>query len=180
MRRTLTAAALALAIVGAGSGAAFAADDYTPGSPSEPSLAGSLASGTCSHGEPRIAYDVRLTDPSGVAKSHTAYLQLSGGGQVLDIELGELVDNTLSGSIAWPSESWTHGDITATLHVNPQTAVPLSYPLVANPCGDPAAASSNTLATTGGTISLVAAGIGVAAVAVGAGLTLRRRRRAQR
>lgn len=207
MRRTMAAAALTLALVGLSSGAALAAeDDYTPDTPPTDTIAGSSASAACVDGVPYIDYSIMLTDPDGEATSHTAYLRLSRGSESIDLKLGDLVDNKLSGSVVWPGAkadgsqypgwtkvggtwtetsgnfAWTRGDITAVIHVNPDLTVPLSYPSAASGCANPTAVSAedpnsaSVLATTGGTVSLVAAGIGVAALGVGLGLTLRRRR----
>jgi hypothetical protein len=201
----MAAAALTLALVGISSGAALA-DDYTPDTPPKDTIAGSSASAACVDGVPYINYSVVLTDPDGQAGSHTAYLRLSKAGESIELKLGELVDNKLSGSIVWPGANadgskypgwtkvggtwtptsgnfaWTRGDITAVIHVNPDLTVPLSYPAAASGCADPTAVSAESpdsaavLATTGGTVSLVAAGLGAGAMSVGLGLTLRRRR----
>jgi len=207
MRRTLAAAALTLAAVALTSGTAFAADDYTPDTPPTDTIAGSTATATCVDGVPWIDYSITLTDPDGEAKSHTAYLRLSKGGESVDLKLGELVDDKLSGSIVWPGAAadgsaypgwtksggawtetsgnfaWTRGDIKAVIHVNPAVTVPLSYPATTSGCANPTAISAedpgsngSALATTGGTVSLVAAGVGVGALGIGLGLTLRRRR----
>lgn len=205
MRRTMAAAALTLALVALSSGVALA-DDYTPDTPPKDTIAGSSASAACVDGVPFINYSVILTDPDGQATSHTAYLRLSKGGESVELKLGQLADNKLSGSIVWPGAkadgsrypgwtkvggswtetsgnfAWTRGDITAVIHVNPDLTVPLSYPTAASGCANPTAVSAEgpdsaaVLATTGGTVSLVAGGLGVGALAIGLGLTLRRRR----
>ncbi|MFT4220305.1 MAG: LPXTG cell wall anchor domain-containing protein [Microbacterium sp.] len=175
MRRIIAATALSIAAVGLSSGAALAADDYTPTTSGETTLAGSGVTATCNGENPYIDYNVDLTGSSG--SGHTAYLELSKGGNTSTITLGALVDGQLSGSVERPS-GWAAGDVTATLYVDPADAASTSIPLSGASCGDTAvlADDPDVLATTGGTVSLVAAGAGVAALAVGAGLTLRRRR----
>ena len=97
-----------------------------------------------------------LTDPDDVATDHTARLVLSDSMHSESFVLGDLVDGRLSGSLLWPGASvgedgrgngwpgwklsggewvqtdegyaWTRGEITATIEVNPNLSVPLSYP----------------------------------------------------
>ena len=210
MRRTLAAAALTLAITGLSAGAAFAADDDSPPvTPTSPTLAGSTAGSACVGDVPYISYSVTLTDPDNVSTDHSVYLRLTDGSNEFQTKLGDLKNNKLSGTILWPGAkvdgngdaagwpgwakvdgqwvetngnyAWTRGNITASLIVNPELVVPVSYPTATSGCANPTAVSpespgTSALATTGGTVSLVAAGIGVGALAVGLGLTMRRRR----
>lgn len=198
-------------------------DSYTPTTPSEPSLAGTTSDVECASDVPWIKYTVKLTDPDNVSTSNEAFLRISGSGESVDLPLGTLVDGTVSGSILWPGAAidadgnaagwpgwelvdgvwqqttgnyaWTRGDIVATVHVNPEAVVPLSYPEATTDCANPesvsssggsagGAAASGTataaapgLAVTGSTISWAVAGIGVGALAVGGALLAVRRRR---
>lgn len=205
-----TALAIAIVGMSAGAAVAAEGDDYTPETPPTLTLAGSTAATECVGDVPWIDYSVEMTDPDNLAKGHTAFLRLSDGANQVDLALGALkADNTLSGRILWPGASvdaqgngtgwpgwafvdgawvettgnfaWTRGPITATLHVNPELVVPLSYPKATAACANPTGllhqgATTGALAMTGGTVSLVAAGVGVGALALGLGLTLRRRR----
>lgn len=135
---------------------------YTPNEPTEPTLAGSLAVGECNGDVPWIKYSVTLTDPDDQATSNTARLVLSDGSNSTTIVLGDLVDGQLTGRALWPGASvdaagnptgwpgwafvdgkwvetdgnfaWTRGAITATIEVNPELAVPLSYPPATPEC----------------------------------------------
>ncbi|PFG43555.1 LPXTG-motif cell wall-anchored protein [Isoptericola jiangsuensis] len=127
----------------------------------EPSLDGSTVGATSVDGVPWITYDVRLTDPAGKATGHTARLVLTDGTHTTTLELGDLVDGRLEGAVLWPGAqvaadgtptafpgwafadgtwtraegeySWTLGDVTATLVVNPELVVELAYPEGAGP-----------------------------------------------
>lgn len=208
MRRTLFAAALTAVVVGLSAPAAFAEsnDPYTPYTPQTPTLAGSTAVSECIGDVPYIHYSIDMTDPDDIAKSHTAYLKLSDGKNVVDIRLGELGSgDELSGTLLWPGASvdadgnatgwpgwtqvdgqwvettgnfaWTRGAITAELHVNPELPVSLSYPKASAACASPELSAEHpSLASTGGAVPYLAVGAGVAALAVGTGLVLRRRR----
>jgi len=129
---------------------------YTPDNPDEPTLAGSFAVGECESDVPWISYNVTLTDPDNQSTSDEVYLVITDGVNTVEIFLGTLVDNQLSGRILWPGASvddngvangwpgwafengewieidgnfaWTRGDITAFIRVNPDIAVALSYP----------------------------------------------------
>ena len=131
-------------------------DGYTPDEPAEPTLAGSTAVGECDGDVPWISFAVELTDPDGQSTGNTARLVITDGSNTATIELGELVDGQLSGRVLWPGASvdaagnptgwpgwafvdgqwvetdenfrWTRGNISATIIVNPEVAVPLSYP----------------------------------------------------
>ncbi len=180
--------------------------DYVPDKPEEPSLAGSWAQAQCLQSAPWIDFSVTLTDPDGQATSDTADLVISDGAHRVSLRLGTLVSGRLSGAVLWPGASvdgqgrgdgwpgwvyeegewletpgnfaWTRGDISAWIRVNPDLAVPLSYPEESAECAGPAGVSA--LAATGGTVSFVAPLAGIASAAVLAGvvvLVARRRRR---
>lgn len=162
MKRTFAFAFAVAAAVILSSAPAYAAENYTPVDPREPSLAGSSVQSQCQRDVPWIGYDVVLTDPDNVATNHTATLVLTDGTNTAELPLGELTDNKLSGRILWPGASvdgsgtptgwpgwaftdgawtetdgnfaWTRGNITARIVVNPQIAVPLSYPLATPEC----------------------------------------------
>jgi LPXTG-motif cell wall-anchored protein len=131
-------------------------DGYTPNEPDEPTLAGSTAVGECERDVPWISYAVELTDPDQQATGNTARLVITDGTNTATLVLGDLVDGKLSGRILWPGASvdgagnatgwpgwafvdgtwvetdgnyrWTRGNISAKITVNPEVAVPLSYP----------------------------------------------------
>ncbi|WP_417563768.1 cell wall protein [Microbacterium sp.] len=211
-RKSMAIAVLAALLACGGGAAAFAQDtangngttssssgddsNYTPRTPTRPSLVGSAAIGECIKDAAWIHYNVVMTDPDGIAKSHEAKLVLSDGTHTFTIDLGPLVNNRLSGSVLWPGATvdgsghgvtwpgwelvngaqtqtggnfgWTRGKITATLEVNPELAVPLSYPPATSACAVPAEAvpaSSGILAVTG-------LGVAVGPIAIGAGIVL--------
>lgn len=172
----------------------------------EPTLEGSLATGECVANAPWIFYDVTLT---GETESTTVSLVITDGVNTETLVLGDLVDGKLQGKILWPGASvaadgtptgwpgwalvngqwieidgnfaWTRGDITATLEVNPELAVTLSYPPATPDCvaAPPAGGGGGALAATGfdGTPFAWTAALLAAA---GAGLlVLRRARRVQ-
>lgn len=174
----------------------------------EPTLEGSLATGECVADAPWINYDVTLT---GETVSKTVSLVITDGTNSTTLVLGDLVNGHLSDKILWPGASvaadgvtptgwpgwafvngqwvetdgnfaWTRGDITATLEVNPELEVALSYPPATPACAaaPPAGGGSgNGLAETGfdGTPFAWTAALLAAA---GAGLlVLRRARRVQ-
>jgi hypothetical protein len=184
--------------------------DYVPDQYTDPTLGGSTASSQCVGDVPWINVSVKLTDPDNQATSNVAYLRMTDGSNVEDIKLGELDKNgNLTTTILWPGAStdgqgnatgwpgwalvddnwvetsgnyaWTRGPITATIHVNPEISVPLSYPAASEACASPTALLSENpgepgLAATGGAVPYLAAGIGVGALALGATLIARRRR----
>jgi len=189
------------------------ADDsnYTPRTPTQPGLAGSTATSECNGDVPWITFRVVMADPDGVARSHEAKLVLTDGTHTYTRDLGPLVNNTLSGRTLWPGAKvdsrgagiawpgwevvggvqtqtggnfgWTRGRITATLTVNPELVVPLSYPVATSGCAAPKAVSSaailpGLLPATGLNVALVPIVIGGGIVLlVGAGLLLARRLR---
>ncbi|WP_402463686.1 Ig-like domain-containing protein [Isoptericola aurantiacus] len=125
------------------------------------SLEGSTVSSTSVDGVPWILFDVYLSDPQNESTGNTAYLELTDGTNTTEIELGELVDGRLTGSVLWPGAeleedgtpsafpdwalvdgtwtrsegeyAWTLGDVSATLRVNPELQVEIAYPTDAGP-----------------------------------------------
>ncbi|MBN9189387.1 MAG: cell wall protein [Microbacterium sp.] len=191
-RKLAAAVAVAAALTIALPTAALAADDnYTPSTPTAPTLAGSSAAGACEGNVPWITYKVTMTDPDNQATSHTAYLVLSDGTNTTSILLGDLVDNQLSGKVLWPGASvgadgkgtswpgweqkdgqwvqtggnfgWTRGAITAEIKVNPDLTVPLSYPAATSACAT--AIEGQPAADPSGTLPVT--GLGVAVLPIG-------------
>ena len=174
MRKTIFAAAIAAALVLAAPLAANATDenvdpapaqttDYTPDDPTTPSLAGSAALGECARDVPWITYSVTLNDPDRLSTSNTAVLVMTNGTDTVEIPLGELSNNALSGRVLWPGASvdksgvangwpgwtknsagqwvetdgnyaWTRGSFRAFIRVNPELDVALSYPKATPEC----------------------------------------------
>lgn len=186
---------------------------YGPDDPRTPTLAGSVVVPACEDDVPWITYSVVLTDPDDQSTGDTARLTLSDGDNSITLPLGTLsADGTLAGTVLWPGASvdangngngwpgwvfqdgqwvqtsgnyaWTRGDITATLEVNPELDLALSYPQATPDCAvgpSVTGTPSGGLAVTGGqTAALMpfAAG-GVAALLLGAGLYTARRRHAR-
>ncbi len=191
-------------------------DGYTPGVDDSMTLAGSEVAGVCDNDVPWIEYSVFLTDSNNESAGQTARLVLSNGSQSKTITLGTLGDDgTLEGRILWPGASiaadgsptgwpgwafvdgawvetddnyaWTRGDISATIEVNPELDVALSYP-PSNPycstrppvTGEAAdVGGDSALPDTGGTFDALPFVFGGAAVLLaGAGLLVYSRRRA--
>ncbi len=148
MKRTFAFAFAVAAAVIVSSAPAYAAENYTPNDPRDPSLAGSTVVSLCQRTVPSISYDVILTDPDNVATNHTASLVVTDGTNTTTVPLGELTNNQRSGTVLWPgitvandgswtldsNLNWTRGDITARIVVNPQIAVPLAYPIATPSC----------------------------------------------
>ena len=190
-------------------------DGYMPGSPEEPTLAGSFAVGDCVRDVPWINFAVELTDPDSQVTTTAVTLVLSDGTNSVTIPLGQLAGNELSGRVLWPGATvdadgdptgwpgwefvdgewrttdgnfaWTRGDISAVISVNPEIAVPLSYPPASPVCvtgprtaqAVAAAGGGSGLAATGGTTAqiLPIAALGGVIVVGGAGLLMLRGRR---
>lgn len=227
MRKIIFAAAVAAALVISAPLAASANDevvdpatapaqttDYTPDDPTTPSLAGSAAIGECARDVPWINYSVQLNDPDSISTSNTAVLVLTNGTDSVEIALGELVDNSLSGRVLWPGASvdgngvangwpgwtqnssgawvetngnyaWTRGAFTASIKVNPELAVSLSYPQTTPEClAGPRSGSGSavtSLPLTGSdaaVLPLTLVGGAIVLAGVGA-LVLQRRRRSR-
>lgn len=203
-----TAASAAVGPVNTVSVATETDDGYTPTEPVEPTLAGSTAVGECNKDVPWINYSVTLTDPDNQSTGHTARLVLTDGANTATILLGDLVNGHLSGRVLWPGASvdaqgnatgwpgwvfvdgqwvetdgnfrWTRGNISAKITVNPEMAVPLSYPPSTPQCAtDPRPTPATAgLPATGLSASMMPIAIvgGILALG-GAALVVVRRRR---
>jgi len=184
-----------------------------PPPPPTPSLLGSSADVACVRDTPVISYRVVLTDPGNLATGHTAVLVITDGVNRVDVTLGDVSSGSLSGTVLWPGASvdangtangwpgwvfqngawvetdgnyaWTRGAISATIQVNPEMPVALSYPAASLPCAGPTvngallSAASSSLPATGGEVGVVTAitGIAVGAVILGGVVLIARRRR---
>lgn len=132
-----------------------------------PTLTGSAASGVCEADAPWITYTVTLTDPDNVSPSNEAHLIITDGTNTETMALGTLVDGTLTGKILWPGSTvgsngkadgwpgwvdngngklvfdatanfgWTRDVTQATLKVNPELLVSLTYPPATSACANP-------------------------------------------
>ncbi|MFB8385813.1 LPXTG cell wall anchor domain-containing protein [Microbacterium sp. NPDC055910] len=136
---------------------------YTPGVPTEPSLAGTVVTGECVQGVPWIGYDVVRHDPEGVATTTAAELEITNGVERVTLDLGEFVDDRVSGRVLWPGTTvdasgavtgwtgmvqnadgawvatdgnyaWTRDDIRSVIRADAELAVLLSYPLSTPEC----------------------------------------------
>ncbi|GAB2837789.1 cell wall protein [Microbacterium insulae] len=221
LRKTLSVLAVAAIIAVSGPTAALAVeeDPYTPIDPTEPTLAGSVAASECEGDVPYISYTVTLTDPDGQSTGNDASLVLSSGANSVTIPLGTLVNGQLAGKVLWPGASvdgagnptgwpgwafvdgewvettgnfaWTRGSISAVLQVNPDLAVPLSYPPATPNCAaqpptalspdspETASVDGAALAATGGALPYAVAGTGLGLVGLGVAAVLLRRRSAR-
>lgn len=185
------------------------ATTYGPDNPGGPTLAGSMAGGSCDADAPWISFDVVLTGGTPEEATAPVSLILSDGANTTTVPLGSLDDYRLSGRVLWPGASvdeqgrgsgwpgweyrdgawaktdagfaWTRGEISATLRVNPDLAVPVSYPASTPACetaphGTGATAAS--LPATGGDAlgPVAVATAAVVALAAGTALVARRRR----
>ncbi|GAA3771107.1 hypothetical protein GCM10022240_24120 [Microbacterium kribbense] len=213
MFRALTVAVSVTALIAfGGAAAAYAQDDsgssgaispvasqnnYTPHTPTVPSLAGSTALAECVGDVPWIVYSVTLTDPDNQSTGHTAKLVLTDGSQSHTITLGKLVNNKLSGRVLWPGASldssgdpngwpgweyrngqwvqtsgnfaWTRGHITATIEVNPHITVALSYPPATAVCASPTIAHAASTDGTSADPILAVTGLNVPVIPIGIG-----------
>ncbi len=192
-----------------------------PPPPPTPSLVGSSVDVACVRDVPTIAYHVVVSDPGSLTGSGTAVLVLSDGVNRVDVTLGDVRSGSLDGTVLWPGASvdangeangwpgwvfrdgawsetdgnyaWTRGAISATIRVNPEIQVALSYPPATSACVSPkvggtlvsagyrplVSAESTSLAATGGQVGVVAAisAAAVGAVALGGVVLVARRRR---
>ncbi|MFE7844940.1 LPXTG cell wall anchor domain-containing protein [Microbacterium sp. NPDC057407] len=224
MKKTIAVLALTAALTFAAPLAALAeeSDGYPPPPPTAPSLAGSTATGECDGDVPWISYNVVLVDPDGTVTNPAADLVLSNGSQSVTLPLGKLVDNQLSGRVLWPGAAvdgqgnptgwpgwafengqwvqtdgnyaWTRGPISATIVVNPDLPVALSYPAATPECANGPLLSNDSPASSGDTAAngalLPATGlgaslapyaiVGAALAAAGGAVFLLARRRAAR
>ncbi|ANJ27537.1 hypothetical protein ATC03_13270 [Agromyces aureus] len=170
----------------------------------EPTLEGSFATGKCIADAPWIFYDVKLVDPDEQATSKKVSLVLSDGTNTETLELGELKDGVLKGQRLWPGASvaadgvtptgwpgweqkvdgtwqettgnfaWTRSVTKATLVVNPEMTVDLSYPPATPNCANgptivPTGGGDGTT-TAGGGIGLAETGFAGTGIAIVAGL----------
>ncbi|MDF0514837.1 hypothetical protein PX701_14490 [Agromyces sp. H3Y2-19a] len=132
--------------------------------PCRATLEGSVATGVCEANAPWIFFTVQLDDPDGTVQNRAVQLVLSDGTNTETLELGELdEDGTLEGRTLWPGASvddegnadgwpgweqledgtwaetdgnfaWTRDLTSATLVVNPELSVALSYPPATPDC----------------------------------------------
>ncbi|UOE43800.1 cell wall protein [Agromyces larvae] len=143
--------------------AAANAEDYVPGAPEDPTLAGSTVSPACEADVPWIQFRVVLTDPESLSTSRDATLVLSDGSNTHTVPLGTIgPSGVLEGRVLWPGASvgpdgrgdgwpgwafvggewvetdgnfaWTRGSIDARIEVNPSIPVALSYPPATPQC----------------------------------------------
>ncbi|WP_159501853.1 cell wall protein [Microbacterium sp. 18062] len=192
--KILRAAGIAALLVIATPTAAHAGiDRYTPVTPREPTLAGSVVEPVCHDGTPWIAYSLTLTGGDDLAGAAT--LVLSDGKNAVELPLGALSDGRLDGEILWPGASsdtgalpgweladerwvetdgnyrWTRGAITAVVHAGAELEVPLAYPSPASGCAADPAGLAAALPATGNAVPVLPIALGgVAAMLVGAGV----------
>ncbi|QAY61919.1 LPXTG cell wall anchor domain-containing protein [Microbacterium protaetiae] len=198
----MAAVAVAALLILGGASTAFADDtgggsNYTPRTPTVPTLAGSTASGVCIGDAPWISFSVTMTDPDNVATGHEVRLVLTDGTHTLTIDLGALVNDKLTGKILWPGAdvdssghgiawpgwtgtgdhlvpttgnyAWTRGThVTATLEVNPSLQVPLSYPAATSACAAPASVPADSA----GILPVTGLNVPVIPIAIGGGIVL--------
>ncbi len=185
-----------------------------PPPPQTPSLVGSSVEVSCVRDVPVISYRVVLTDPADASTGHDAVLVITDGTNRVELPLGDVSAGELTGTLLWPGASvdrngngtgwpgwilqdgawvetpgnfgWTRADITATIQVNPEIAVPMAYPPATSACASPitgtplSAGGGTPLAATGGDAMVIAVVGGAAVAAIAAGslaLATRRRRR---
>lgn len=211
MRRKILGISVAVLIAMALPSAAYAANDnYTPVTPTTPTLAGSTAMVECEADAPWITYSITLTDPNNQSTSHSAVLFMTDGTNRLEIPLADLTDNHAEGRLLWPGASldssgnangwpgwafengqwvettgnyaWTRGNITAQIRVNPELNVPLSYPPATPACasGPRVAGSATSLPATGVSAAVLPIGLVGGAIVVAGAVLLILRRRAHR
>ncbi|WP_395244506.1 cell wall protein [Agromyces sp. MMS24-K17] len=181
----------------------------------QPTLAGSTVVPECSADVPWITYRIVLTEPGIKATSRSASLVISSGSNSTTIPLGEIpASGVLEGEVLWPGAEvgpdgrgagwpgwalvdgewvetdgnfrWTRGDITATIVVNPELPVALSYPQATPDCATGPAGHTSTpvggspLAGTGVDPALWAFGAGaIVLLLVGGGIVAIGRRRSR-
>ena len=194
LRNAIFALGIAAAAVLVVPGAAQAADDsYTPSTPTAPTLSGSAAFVECVGNVPWIQFEVDAVDPDNQMSHQQVSLYLANGANSVELQLGTLSNNHLSGRVLWPGAAtdgagngtawpgweqvngewvetagnfgWTRGNLTAELRVNPSLSVPLSYPAATSSCAQPAGLGLPLSAGSG----LAATGSTVPAIALGVG-----------
>lgn len=178
--------------VPAGAAAMADVDPYTPVTPRESTLAGSVVSSMCRTGDPVIVYSLVLTEGSGpgaTARSAPfdgeAVLTLTDGASTTELVLGTIREGRLAGEIAWPAATSdtvppsTGGAVRADLRVGETVlAVPLERPS-SEGCAAPLVGSA-TLAVTGAELPVIAGAIGAVALTGGLVAVVVGRRRARR
>ncbi|MFJ6653889.1 hypothetical protein ACIQLJ_13950 [Microbacterium sp. NPDC091313] len=171
--RMFASAVLVGVLLGAPATMSAAEGNYTPVNPSDPTLAGSAVVSGCQNGDPIIDYRVAVTDPPDGTVAD-AVLVIGTGSRAVSVPLGTVTAAGISGRIAWPSSA-TADTTSATITLTPQVADPLTLPLTAPRCAEPAALGA--LAATGMPDWVPALGIaGVVLVVAGAVLRPFRRR----
>ncbi|MCX6502425.1 MAG: hypothetical protein NT132_08490 [Microbacterium sp.] len=163
--------------------------------PREPGLAGTVAA-ECIQAVPWISYAlefVGVDDPPAAP----AVLALTDGASTLDIPLGVLEAEGLTGRIPWPGVddprpfasvrvsavtddlAWTRGDIRATVRAaGAELAVPLRFPAASATCVADGVAAAG-LSRTGGMVPIgaaVAGGLALVGGLAALGFAVRRRR----
>jgi len=176
--------------------AAAHADDtnYTPITPTDPTLAGSTAVVACEADAAWIDFSITLTDPDGLSTTNTAVLFMTDGTNSTEVPLGELQDNHLEGRVLWPGASvdaagkgngwpgwvyqngqwvetsgnfaWTRGEITAEIRTNLSVSVPLSYPPSTPTCVTSPGGMASTVSLPATGLSAMVLPIGIAGGAV--------------
>jgi hypothetical protein len=144
--RMFASAVLVGVLLGAPVTANAAEGNYTPVNPSAPTLAGSAVSTGCADGAAWIDYRVQVTDPpEGVVAD--AVLQLGSGARSVTVPLGAVTSAGVAGRVAVPQGAMAAGSSSATIRLEPQIADPLTMPVSAPACAQPAALGA--LAATG-------------------------------
>ncbi|MBZ4486916.1 hypothetical protein LQ938_03300 [Microbacterium sp. cx-55] len=163
-------------------------DPYTPVTPRESTLAGSVFTTACRSGEPMIVYSLVMTEGSAsppaartVSDAASAVLTVTGDVSPSSLPLGTMRDGRLDGEVAWP---WPETDVTAAavraeVRVGETAlAVPLDRPQGPG-CALPAVGAA-TLAGTGAEVPLVIASLGGAVLVGGVVVFAIGRRRSRR
>lgn len=156
-------------------------------------MSGSGAFTECVGNVPWIQFQVDVVDPDSQLTDQQVSLYLANGANSVELQLGTLTNNHLSGRVLWPGAStdaagngtgwpgweqmngewvetsgnfaWTRSNVTAELRVNPSLSVPLAYPEATAACASPAGFA---LPLTEGP-GLAATGSTVPAIALGVG-----------
>lgn len=194
LRNAIFALGIAAAAVLVVPGAAQAADEnYTPSAPTGPTLSGSAAFAECVGNVPWITFQVQATNPDNQITDQAVTLHIANGPESVELQLGTLSNNALSGRVLWPGAAvdaagngtawpgwaqvdgvwtetgedfgWTRGNVTAELRMNPSLSVPLTYPKPTASCAQPAGVGL----PLSGDFGLAATGSSVPAVAIGVG-----------
>ena len=103
LRNAIFALGIAAAAVLVVPGAAQAADDsYTPSTPTAPTLSGSAAFVECVGNVPWIQFEVDAVDPDNQMSHQQVSLYMANGANSVELQLGTLSNNHLSGRVLWP------------------------------------------------------------------------------